>query len=113
METQIISIIGYREGPHFIAYCLDFNLASQGNSVEEALSNLKETVSFYVKTEFSEGKTFDQMRRRPPLSIKLKFYGIVICCLANALFRHFNDKCQIVTAKLRGCELDLLQYLPS
>ena len=35
----------------FVALCPEFDVASQGKSVEEALSNLKEALELYLKDE--------------------------------------------------------------
>lgn len=39
------------EGPWFVARCLDVEVASQGESIEEALANLKEALELYFEDE--------------------------------------------------------------
>jgi len=37
----------WKEGPWFVAQCLDIDVASQGHTEEEALTNLKEALELY------------------------------------------------------------------
>ena len=37
------------EPPHYVARCLEVEVASQGDSVEEALANLKEALELYFE----------------------------------------------------------------
>ena len=47
-----------REGDGYVALCPEFDVASQGNTVEEARSNLAEAVSLFLETaDPSEIKT--------------------------------------------------------
>ncbi len=39
----------WREDDMFIAQCLEFDVASQGGAVEEALDNLREAVQLYLE----------------------------------------------------------------
>jgi predicted RNase H-like HicB family nuclease len=40
----------WREDDMFIAQCLEFDVASQGHTVEEALDNLREAVELYLES---------------------------------------------------------------
>jgi len=40
-----------REDPWYVARCLEVEVASQGRTVEEALSNLKEALELYFEDE--------------------------------------------------------------
>jgi predicted RNase H-like HicB family nuclease len=46
-----LSAVVRREDGLYIALCPEFNVASQGKSVEEALSNLKEALELYLEDE--------------------------------------------------------------
>ncbi len=46
-----LSAIVRREGKLYVALCPEFDVASQGKSVEEALKNLKEAVKLYLEDE--------------------------------------------------------------
>jgi predicted RNase H-like HicB family nuclease len=39
----------WREDDMFVAQCLEFDVASQGYTVEEALDNLREAVQLYLE----------------------------------------------------------------
>jgi predicted RNase H-like HicB family nuclease len=39
----------WREDDMFIAQCLEFDVASQGHTVEEALDNLREAVQLFLE----------------------------------------------------------------
>ena len=40
-----------REGKFYVAECLELGVASQGESFDEALANLREAVHLYLKDE--------------------------------------------------------------
>ena len=39
------------EEPRYVATCLENNVASQGKTIDEAMSNLKEAISLYYEDE--------------------------------------------------------------
>lgn len=43
-----LSAVIRKEGSLFVSWCPEFDVASQGTTVEEALANLKEAVELYV-----------------------------------------------------------------
>lgn len=45
------NVIIQKEEKWYVAKCLDNNLASQGQTIEEALSNLKEAIELYNENE--------------------------------------------------------------
>ena len=49
METQTFTASISREDRWFIAQCLEVDVASQGESEEEALINLREAVKLYFE----------------------------------------------------------------
>ncbi len=40
----------YREGDGYVALCPELDVASQGDSVEEALANLREAVELFIES---------------------------------------------------------------
>lgn len=48
MEFRL-SVVVSKDGKYFVARGLEIELASQGNTVEEALQNLKEAFGLWVK----------------------------------------------------------------
>jgi predicted RNase H-like HicB family nuclease len=50
-ETLELSAVVRREGRLYVALCPEFDVVSQGKSVEEALANLKEALELYLEDE--------------------------------------------------------------
>ena len=42
-----ISYVVYQEGEYYVAQCLNVDVSSFGETIDEAISNLKETVELY------------------------------------------------------------------
>lgn len=45
------NVIIQKEDKRYVAKCLDNNVASQGETIEEALENLKEAIELYNENE--------------------------------------------------------------
>ena len=41
----------YREGKYYVSQCLNIDIASCGDTIEEAISNLKDAVELYFRNE--------------------------------------------------------------
>ena len=50
-NTLELSAVVWRENGVYVALCPEFDVASQGKSVEEALRNLKEALELYLEDE--------------------------------------------------------------
>jgi len=50
-DTLELSAVVRREGRLYVALCPEFDVASQGKSVEEALRNLKEALELFLEDE--------------------------------------------------------------
>ena len=48
---KIIKFCVYKEPPHYVAQCLNVDISSFGNTVEEAIANLKEAVELYYEDQ--------------------------------------------------------------
>ena len=48
-DSLELSAVVRREGRLYVALCPEFDVASQGKSIEEALANLKEALELYWK----------------------------------------------------------------
>ena len=46
---KAIKFCVYKEEPHYVAQCLNVDVSSFGDSVEEAITNLKEAVELYFE----------------------------------------------------------------
>jgi predicted RNase H-like HicB family nuclease len=49
MKKLSLTALLEREGNGFVSLCPEFDIASQGETVEEALSNLKEAVELFLE----------------------------------------------------------------
>ncbi|MEA1963687.1 MAG: hypothetical protein U9O41_00930 [Candidatus Aerophobetes bacterium] len=58
-----IHVIGYKEGDHFIAHCLEFDLVSEGTSPEKAKDNLADLIFSYL--QFAMEKNIAQFAYHP------------------------------------------------
>jgi predicted RNase H-like HicB family nuclease len=48
MKRPFVATV-WKEGAWYVSHCLEVNVASQGESEEEALSNLKEALELYFE----------------------------------------------------------------
>jgi len=46
----VVQIVIYREGDGFVAQCLNVDVASEGSTVDEARSNLREALELFFET---------------------------------------------------------------
>ncbi len=51
MPTMKLSAILHKEGDWYVSTCPQLDVASQGNTVEEAVANLQEAVELYLEDE--------------------------------------------------------------
>ncbi|MBN2333968.1 type II toxin-antitoxin system HicB family antitoxin [Candidatus Bathyarchaeota archaeon] len=58
MTRQFSSVINKEDGL-YVALCPELDIASQGESIEDALINLKEAVSLYLEDEDAEYESPD------------------------------------------------------
>ena len=49
-DTQRFTAMIYREHGGYVALCPEFDVASQGDSVEEASANLREAMELFLET---------------------------------------------------------------
>jgi predicted RNase H-like HicB family nuclease len=50
-DTLELSAVVRKENGFYVALCPEFDVASQGKSIEEALKNLKEALELYLEDE--------------------------------------------------------------
>jgi predicted RNase H-like HicB family nuclease len=53
---KTLKYIIYKEGKHFVSQCLNVEVASFGDSVEEATKNLKEALDLYFEDDLAKLK---------------------------------------------------------
>lgn len=66
MMTHQFSSIITKEGKLFVSNCPELDITSQGKSIEEAISNLKEAILLYLEDEDVE---YSQPDFRPMITL--------------------------------------------
>ncbi|NYZ77753.1 type II toxin-antitoxin system HicB family antitoxin [Candidatus Micrarchaeota archaeon] len=56
-----VSVIVEKEDKWYVSHCIDLGVSSQGKTVEEALSNIKEAVGLYL--EHAEPEELAHLRK--------------------------------------------------
>jgi len=56
-----IEFVIWQEGKYFVSQCLNVNVASFGESIDEAIANLKEAVELYFEDETFELPKIDKV----------------------------------------------------
>ena len=64
---QLTAIIEH-EGNLFVARCVELDIASQGNSAETALSNLKESVAVFLENA-GDSEILERLARRVEVTV--------------------------------------------
>jgi predicted RNase H-like HicB family nuclease len=65
LKTIPLSAVLNQEGDGYVSLCTELDIASQGSTVEEALSNLKEAVEGFFET--ASLKEVQQRLKKPSL----------------------------------------------
>jgi predicted RNase H-like HicB family nuclease len=89
-KQLIIKCYAEREGDVWGAHCLDFNLAAQGDSFEDAKTRLESMITEYVYDALVGEDRFyasQLLSRRAPLSAWLKYY---LMKFKNIIFHSAN-----------------------
>ena len=50
MSTQTLTVLLQREGDGYVATCPEFDVASQGDTIEQARRNLREALELFLET---------------------------------------------------------------
>lgn len=56
-----LSAVVEKEDDEFVSHCVEVEVTSQGSTIEEALNNLKEAVSLYIKN--AEKEELDRLKK--------------------------------------------------
>lgn len=54
MKTREIDYVVWKEDKYFVSRCINVEVSSFGETIEEAISNLKEAVELYFEDEDKE-----------------------------------------------------------
>jgi predicted RNase H-like HicB family nuclease len=62
MATRELEVVVYQEGDGFVAQCLNVNVASEGDTEQEALDNVREALELYFEDSESEVAPIEHAR---------------------------------------------------
>lgn len=74
MQKLLLHNLIEKEGNLYSAICLELNVASQGETVEEAKKNLQEAVELYLEDVIESGDEKDFIPRPAPMEEWVKFF---------------------------------------
>ena len=76
-----------KEGNLYSALCLELDVASQGETIQEAKQNLKEAVELYLETVYEEGDEREFIPRPAPVEEWLKYFEVQARALSRESFK--------------------------
>jgi hypothetical protein len=91
-QNLIVRCMARRDGDLFVAMCLDFSLAAQGNTLEEARRKLQAQIADYVGQAFTVDREHAEelLTRKAPLRHRLLYwFGVLEARIKPALKRFF------------------------
>ena len=74
MQKLLLHNLIEKEDNLYSAICLELNVASQGETVEEAKKNLQEAVELYLEDVIESGEEQDFIPRPAPMEEWIKFF---------------------------------------
>ncbi|MEQ2018664.1 DUF1902 domain-containing protein [Photorhabdus bodei] len=91
--------MAYRQDGMYVAACLDFSLAAQGDNIEEAINKLEAQIEDYLEEARAEPQYAKQMlSRKAPLSMWFKYWRIAFRIFMNkkdsGMAKVFNEQCE-------------------
>ncbi len=74
MAKYKFSAVIEKEENAYVSHCVELGIASQGDSIEEAIANLKEAIELYLKHADPEEKKLYERKEGEPIlaSINIK-----------------------------------------
>ena len=74
MRKLLLHNLIEKESDIYSAICLELNVASQGETIEEAKKNLQEAVELYLEDVIESGDEQDFIPRPAPMEEWIKFF---------------------------------------
>jgi predicted RNase H-like HicB family nuclease len=85
MQKLLLHNLIEKEGDLYSAICLELNVASQGETIEDAKNNLQEAVELYLEDVIEAGDEQDFIPRPAPMEEWVKFFDAEAKLLINKL----------------------------
>jgi predicted RNase H-like HicB family nuclease len=92
MNTLLLHALIEKEGDRYTALCLELNVATFGDTVEEANVNLREAVELYLEDVMEAGDEIDFLPRPAPQEEWLKFFHAEFQRMREQLRRRVSPK---------------------
>ena len=58
---HVLKYVVYKDGDYYVSQCLNVDVSSFGDNIDDAISNLKDAVTLYLRDE-SEAITFKEIQ---------------------------------------------------
>jgi len=85
MQKLLLHNLIEKEGDIYSAICLELNVASQGETIEEAKRNLQEAVELYLEDVIESGDKKGFIPRPAPMEEWVKFFEAEAKSIINGL----------------------------
>ena len=74
-DDLVVRCMARKEGPQWVAVCLDYSLAAQGATLDQAKDRLYEQIGLYVREAMTVDRAHaaELLSRRAPLLHRLRF----------------------------------------
>ena len=66
IKSLMVHVIIYREEDYYLAHCLEFDLAAQGNNIQESFQNLLDAVELQTAYALETGDLENLIQPAPP-----------------------------------------------
>jgi len=87
-----------KEGDLYAAICLELDVASQGETAEEAETNLKEAVELFLEAVYERGEQNEFIPRPAPVELWLRFFEIEEAKLRDQIQKDLNGSLEFKIA---------------
>lgn len=107
MHSKILRCFAEKKGSQWQAFCVDLNLAVQGDSFPVVKNKLDDMVRSYIQLAFeqeSEQDRMDMLNRPAPLSLRLRYARIFLGSKARDLVDHHHRKFAAAVFSFRNPE---------
>lgn len=80
MNAITVRCLAERDPSGWEILCLDFDIASQGDTLEAAITNMREAIDLYLGrvAELPENERRRFLHRRAPLPLRLRFLWLAL-----------------------------------
>lgn len=71
--------MAYKQDDVYVAICIDLNIATQADTIEDAVKALEEQIVAFIDEAFREPQyTHSLLKRKAPFSLVMKYFWIAL-----------------------------------